>query len=175
MKPEEANELLLAELDEKLRDKLALSGHCAQASFAALDEHFVLGGGPALKALTPLPGVALRGETCGAVLGPLLALGLVFGRERLDDRAGFVQALPPARAFCRRFEHEVGSTRCADIQESNLGRSFDLARQADFQAYCECGGLERCAAVIRTGVRIAATIILEQESGSDDPGVLLTA
>jgi C_GCAxxG_C_C family probable redox protein len=175
MKPEEANELLLAELDETLREKLALSGHCAQASFAALDQYYALGGGPTLKALTPLPGIALRGETCGAVLGPLLALGLVFGRERLDDQAGFLQALPPSREFCRRFEQEVGSTRCADILESNHGRSFDLARQADFKAYCDCGGLESCSAVIRSGVRIAATIILEHESGSVDPGVLLTA
>ena len=164
MKPEEANELLLAELDETLREKLALSGHCAQASFAALDQYYALGGGP-----------TLRGETCGAVLGPLLALGLVFGRERLDDQAGFLQALPPSREFCRRFEQEVGSTRCADILESNHGRSFDLARQADFKAYCDCGGLESCSAVIRSGVRIAATIILEHESGSVDPGVLLTA
>jgi len=171
----EAFELLLAELDETARQKLALSGHCAQASFAALDEHFALGGGATLKALTPLPGIALRGETCGAVVGPLLALGLVFGRERLDDRAGLVQALPPAREFCRRFEAEIGSTRCTEILEANLGRSFDLARQADFVAYCDCGGVESCTAVIRAGVRLAAKIIFEHESAADDPGVFLTA
>jgi C_GCAxxG_C_C family probable redox protein len=171
----EAFELLLAELDETLRQKLTLSGHCAQTSFAALDEHFALGGGATLKALTPLPGIALRGETCGAVTGPLLALGLVFGRERLDDQAGFQQALPPAREFCRRFESEVGSTRCAEILESRLGRSFDLSRQADFAGYCDCGGIESCTAVIRSSVRLAATIILEHDSDAVDPGVLLTA
>lgn len=175
MVPQEAFELLLAELDETARAKLALSGHCAQVCFAALDEHFALGGGETLKALTPLPGIALRGETCGAVVGSLLALGLVFGRARLDDQAGFMQAVPPAREFCRRFEENVGGTRCADILERNLGRSFDLSRQADFAAYCDCGGLESCSAVVRTGVRLAGTIILEHESAAGDPGVLLTA
>ena len=63
MESQTDKELLLAELDETLRQKLDLSGHCAQASFAALDEHFALEGGPVLKALTPLPGIALRGET----------------------------------------------------------------------------------------------------------------
>lgn len=169
------NELLLAELDETLRQKLALSGHCAQASFAALDEHFALGGGAVVKALTPMPGIALRGETCGAVTGPLLALGLAFGRERLDDQAGFSNALPPARDFCRRFEGEFGSTRCQEILASRLGRSFDLSRQADFAAYQACGGLESCTAVIRTAARFAATIILEERPDAADPGVLLTA
>ncbi|MFN2222020.1 MAG: C-GCAxxG-C-C family protein [Candidatus Promineifilaceae bacterium] len=169
------NELLLAELDETLRQKLELSGHCAQASFAALDEHFALGGGAVVKALTPIPGIALRGETCGALTGPLMALGLAFGRERLDDHAGFREALPPAREFCRRFEAEFGSTRCDEILSSRLGRPFDLSRQADFAAYQACGGLESCTAVIRAAARQAATIILEQRPDTADPGVLLTA
>jgi C_GCAxxG_C_C family probable redox protein len=169
------NELLLAELDETLRQKLDLSGHCAQASFVTLDEHFALGGGAVVKALTPMPGIALRGETCGAVTGPLLALGLAFGRDRLDDQAGFNNSLPPAREFCRRFEAEFGSTRCEEILSSRLGRSFDLARQADFAAYQACGGLESCTAVIRAAARMAATIILEERPEAADPGVLLTA
>jgi len=175
MESQTDNELLLAELDETLRHYLRLSGHCAQASFAALDEHFALEGGPVLKALTPFPGIALRGETCGALAGPLMALGLVFGRDRLEDQADFVNALPPAREFCRRFESEIGGTRCEEILESRLGRSFDLSRQAEFEAYRECGGLESCTAVIRTGVRLAATILLEQRPETEDPGVLLTA
>ena len=57
MEEPKADELLLAELDDTLRHNLEISGHCAQASFAALDEHFALGGGATLKALTPLPGI----------------------------------------------------------------------------------------------------------------------
>jgi C_GCAxxG_C_C family probable redox protein len=175
MESQTDNELLLAELDETLRRNLRLSDHCAQASFAALDEHFALEGGPVLKALTPLPGIALRGETCGALIGPLMAIGLAFGRDQLEDQAGFINALPPAREFCRRFETEIGNTHCAEILQSRLGRTFDLSRQADFEAYRECGGMESCTAVIRTGVRLAATIILEQRPEATDPGVLLTA
>jgi C_GCAxxG_C_C family probable redox protein len=169
------NELILAEVDETLRQNLRRSEHCAQASFAALDEHFALQGGPVLRALTALPGIALRGETCGALTGPLMAIGLAFGRDQLEDQAGFINSLPPSRDFCRRFESEIGSTRCEEILQSRLGRTFDLSRQADFEAYRECGGMESCTAVIRTGVRLAATILLEQRPEAEDPGVLLTA
>jgi len=54
-----------------------------------------------LKALTPFPGIALRGETCGAVIGPLMAIGLVYGRDDLGDWKGYLASLPPSRRFCR--------------------------------------------------------------------------
>jgi hypothetical protein len=117
----------------------------------------------------------LRGETCGALTGPLMALGLVFGRDRLDDQAGFDNSLPPARDFCRRFESEFGSTRCDEILASRLGRPFDLSRRSGFSAYQQCGGLDCCTDVIRAAVRQAATIILEGRPEAPDHGVLLTA
>ena len=57
------------------------SGNCAQTAFAVLQERFDLDGGQVLRALTAFPGIALRGETCGAVTGSLMALGLVCGRD----------------------------------------------------------------------------------------------
>jgi C_GCAxxG_C_C family probable redox protein len=102
-------------LDQEVLDYLSLCGNCAQTSFAVLQEQFELDGGAVLKALTPFPGIALRGETCGAVTGCLMALGLVYGRDKLDDWPGYLASLRPARRFCRRFEREMGSTMCADI------------------------------------------------------------
>ena len=39
----------------------------------------------------------------GDIVGSLMALGLVYGRERLDDWSGYIRSLPPTRRFCRRF------------------------------------------------------------------------
>jgi hypothetical protein len=76
-----------AEMNERLahraKEILTISGNCAQTSFAVLQEEFNLDGGEVLRALTPFPGIALRGETCGAVVGSLMALGLVYGRDDL--------------------------------------------------------------------------------------------
>ena len=72
-------------LSQRVQDQLLESGNCAQTCFAILNEEYDLDGGQILKALTPFPGIALRGETCGAVIGSLMALGLVYGRDDLKD------------------------------------------------------------------------------------------
>jgi hypothetical protein len=102
-------------------------------------------------------------------------LGLVYGREELDDTAGFVASIPPAREFCRRFEAEVGSTQCGAILQSELGHTFDLSRRGDYKEYLCCGGPDKCAGVIHKGVRIAAELILAKDETVDDSGVFMTA
>jgi len=58
----------------------------------ALQEHFNLGNAEVLKAATVMPDIALRGDTCGAVIAGIMAPGLTFGRE--------------SRRSCRRLEHD---------------------------------------------------------------------
>jgi C_GCAxxG_C_C family probable redox protein len=152
----------LSALAQKARDTLAQSGNCAQTSFAVLQEEFDLDGGEILKALTPFPGIALRGETCGAVVGCLMALGLVFGRDKLDDWKGYISSLPPARRFCRRFEEEHGSTACASILEAKLGRRFNLADRAESAEYLSARGAQTCGEVVASAVQIAAKTIMQK-------------
>ncbi len=149
------------ELDEKVRDCLIKSRNCAQTSFAVLQEQFDLDGDTVLKALTAFPGIALRCETCGAVTGSLMALGLIFGREELDDEQGFQKAVVIARTFCQRFEKELGSTMCGNIQESKFGRRFDLLDPGQIAAWEAANPVDKCSVVVGTGVRIAAEIINE--------------
>src|SRR5574342_602500 len=146
-------------LAQKARDTLDLSGNCAQTSFAVLQQEFNLQGESILKALTPFPGIALRGETCGAVTGCLMALGLVYGRDSLDNWKGYLASLPPARRFCRRFEQANGSTTCAAILKTKLGRSYDLADRFEALKYAAAGGKKTCGQVIESAVQIAAEII----------------
>ena len=115
------------------------------------------------KCSTPLPGIAERGETCGAVVGSLMALGLVFGRSQLGDTAAWRACLVPARAFCDRFEKELGSTQCGDLLEKHFGKRFDLANPAERAEFIGSnpGPSEICGRVVRTAVRLAAEIILD--------------
>jgi C_GCAxxG_C_C family probable redox protein len=151
----------LQQLEQKAGRYLKISGNCAQTSFLALQEQFGLDNGSILKALTPFPGIALRGETCGAVVGSLMALSLVYGRERLDDQEGYIRSLRPSRKFCRSFEKEFGSTMCGDIMESIFGKRYNLADLTDAEEWQKTGAGEKCSAVVSTAVRIAAKIIIE--------------
>ena len=151
----------LQRLKQKVKEYLRISGNCAQTSFLALQEQSGLDDGSILKALIVFPGIALRGETCGAVVGCLMALSLVYGRERLDDWEGYVRPLGPGRRFCRRFEKELGSTMCGDILESQFGRRYNLADPADAEEWQKANAEGKCSAVVAAAVRIAAEIIIE--------------
>src|SRR3972149_3724361 len=161
----------LSALAQEVRDPLALSGNCAQTSFAVLQHEFGLDGETILKALTPFPGIALRGETCGAVTGCLMAIGLVYGRDKLDDWKGYIASLPPSRRFCRRFEEEHGGTSCATLLEAKLGRGFDLANRGEALEYVAAGGQKACGDIITRAVQIASDIILKERQRGEPPPV----
>jgi C_GCAxxG_C_C family probable redox protein len=162
MNTEASKEEVLKKITVRASQILLQSGNCAQTSFLVLKEHFDLDDGRILKALTPFPGVALRGETCGAVIGSLMALGLVFGRDNIDDMPGYLRSLPPARKFCRQFEKEHSSTMCGAILETKLGKRYNLANPMESAMYLSSGGPEKCAEVVASAVRIAAEIILSK-------------
>ena len=147
---------------DKVKEILMESGNCAQTSFVVLQEEFDLEGDQILRALTPFPGIALRGETCGAIIGSLMALGLEFGRDDLSDFRGYIGSLPPARRFCRRFEEENGSTECAMILEDKLGRKYDLADKTEAFEYATSGGPEACSEVVASAVQIASELTLKK-------------
>jgi C_GCAxxG_C_C family probable redox protein len=157
-----SREEVLKNITDKSLQILLRSGNCAQTSFLVLKEQFELDDGMILKALTPFPGVALRGETCGAVIGSLMALGLVFGRDNIDDMPGYLRSLPPARKFCRQFEKEQGSVMCGALLEAKLGKSYNLANPIEAAMYFSSGGPQKCAEVVACAVSIAAQIILDR-------------
>ena len=143
-------------ISQKVKDLLMESGNCAQTSFAILSEIHNLDGAQILRALTPFPGIALRGETCGAVIGSMMALGLVYGRDDLSDWKGYINSLPSTRRFCSKFEEENHSTACADILNEKLGRNYDLANRVEAIEYAQSGGPEACVAVVASAVAIAS-------------------
>jgi hypothetical protein len=161
----------------RAKELLLASGNCAQTSFAILNEDFDLEGEQILKALTPFPGIALRGETCGAVTGSLMAtcgavtgslmaLGLVYGRDDMNDWKGYIGSLPSARRFCRQFEEQNGSTVCAAILQEKLGQTFDLADQVQALEYANAGGPDACSEVVASAITIASNGLVKKIKSS---------
>ena len=159
---------LQTQIDLKVQEYLGKSGNCAQTSFITLQEVFDLGGEEILKALTAFPGIALRGETCGAVVGSMMAMGLVYGRDReqLDDYKRYLGSLPSARRFCRAFEEEYGSTMCGDVVEKQFGKRYNLADPTEAMEWVSQGATEKCGEVITTAVHIASELIQRKKNNS---------
>jgi len=163
-------DLVMNLLDQKVNHYMEISNNCAQSSYLALAEQFEIKGEQVLKALTPLPGIAERGETCGAITGSLMVFGLIYGRgiNRLHDWNAYRDSLIPSGKFCKHFEQEFGSTMCHDIQKKEFGRSFHLTEPEDLREFQEADATGKCSSVVRKAVRMAAEIILNDQNASDE-------
>lgn len=108
-------------------------------------------------------GVATMGETCGALIGAIMALGCVVGRERLEDVARYQEAKEPAKLMYQRFRERVGPTICAEIHKLKYGRVYRLCDPDEARAFHEEGGHSRtgCPEVCGVAARACAEIILD--------------
>lgn len=140
-----------------------LSHSCAKGSALAVMEEFGLGNMEIVKAMSPFPGFGMTGWICGAVTGGLIALGIYFGSEDLLNYEATGRTMGAARKFIPRFEEEMGTILCPNIQEDVIfGKYMDpRASQENFEAFVKAGGYEKCALPPGIGARIAAEIIIE--------------
>jgi C_GCAxxG_C_C family probable redox protein len=166
---ESEKQKLLARVAKKAGDYEEVSISCSQGTLVALQEEFNLSGGEdVIRAGTFMPGVASRKETCGAVLGGLMALGLKFGKDRVhhsdttpEEREETLRLRKKAWTFCEEFKKEMGSTMCGDIKFRIMGKEYDSMDPVDRQRFIEDGGPRKCRVPPETAARIAAAIILE--------------
>jgi hypothetical protein len=106
--------------------------------------------------------VARQGETCGALIGVILALGSLVGRERLEDKAQAQKAVEPAVQAVALFRERVGASLCADIHRIRHGKVYRLYLPEERKAFHEEGGHgpEGCPVVCGIAARIGAELLL---------------
>jgi len=154
---------ILERIERRAQEYEFLSHSCAKGSALALMEAFGLGNMAIIRALSPFPGFGMTGGICGAVTGALMALGLYFGSDDLQDYEGTGRTMAAARTFIPRFEEEVGSIYCPRIQQDVVfGKYMDpRAGQENFEAFVAAHGYEKCSLLPGIGARMAAEIIIE--------------
>jgi C_GCAxxG_C_C family probable redox protein len=134
---------------------------CSQCVLLSLQEHLKIGNEATFRAASPLAaGVALMGDSCGALLGGMMALGLAFGREKVEDFGALAASALKARALYERFRQEFGSCLCREVMAAQLGRFYDLA--TEYEAFQQAGGYEHCPRVVGKTARMAAELILAE-------------
>jgi C_GCAxxG_C_C family probable redox protein len=141
-----------------------VSQSCAKSSALAIMEEFGFGDINVITALSPFPGIALTGETCGAISGGMTALALYFGKDDLLDFEANARLYGKCRKFIKRFEHALGTTKCKEIHQNIIfGQYYDTADITDgYPAFISDKGFEKCGLPPGIGARIAAGIIIEE-------------
>ena len=135
---------------------------CSRCVLKPLQDHLNLGDDESFKASTPLAaGVAMRGETCGALLGGLMAVGMATASENMTDTVALRNSLAAGFRLARKVEKEFGTTNCTKIQTDKLGQFYSLADPEQYEAFIEAGGYRECSKVCGKIARITAEFIME--------------
>lgn len=168
-KEDKSKEEIFKELEEKVVKFLPMYRSCAIASFCALNEQFKLNAdNNTIRALMPFTGgIALKGETCGAVSGSLLAIGFFFEsmNQKGKEKAG--SSITYGGMFFDRFTEEFGSTRCKGVLKHQYGRSYDFLNPEEQKLFMEVSEKTgKCLEVVKKAVLIAGDIILINPSHS---------
>jgi len=112
-------------------------------------------------------GVARHGETCGALTGAIMAIGMVAGRKKIEDVDAYQSCMKLAYEVREKFLKGVGHTLCAEIHKILLGRSYRLYDDEEREKFHADGGHARegCPGVCGKAAGIAAEIILREQQG----------
>jgi len=94
-------------------------------------------------------GIGRSGETCGAVTGALMALGLKYGVTEMEEREAIKNATGVARDFLQRFSEVNGSVKCKELLGFDINSEEGLAQIKDQQlAKTACSGFIKDAVEI---------------------------
>lgn len=139
---------------------LGVYGNCCRSTLWAVQVHLRCEDPALLRASSVLAGgICGTGETCGVVLGGLMAIGDALGSEDFRDLDACTRAAKAAREFVDRIREHYGSTRCHDLQEAMLGWRPEDPSQAE-EWFVE-GGATACSGLCAEAARSAAGIILD--------------
>jgi C_GCAxxG_C_C family probable redox protein len=145
---------------------------CAQSVLAALQDVFDMKNDDVFRSASALSGgVGLSTHgTCGALSGGVMAIGMLFGRERCnfkDPGKTRMIAYGLAKKLTEKFEDQYGSIICYQVQKSYLGRSFDLWSSIDYADFDKVAyKQERCPHLVGMAAAWAAEMILDENERS---------
>ncbi|MEW6754658.1 MAG: C-GCAxxG-C-C family protein [Candidatus Latescibacterota bacterium] len=130
---------------------------CSQAVLAAYGEGLGLDGQSALRLAAGFAGGMRRAETCGAVTGAIMVLGLRHAGEGCERAAGRAEIYARVVEFTDRFRGQNGGLLCRDLLGCDIStpEGMQQARERDLFR-------TRCVDLVGS----AAGLLEEMEQGS---------
>ncbi|MCK4332373.1 MAG: C_GCAxxG_C_C family protein [Thermoplasmatales archaeon] len=142
-------------------------GSCPQCVLAAIKETLDIGDEDIFKSADALAGgtsLSSKG-TCGALVGGMLTISSIFGREYDDFKEGKKKrrVFKYAKILYDRFIDEYDSPLCCDVQKKIFGRSFNLMDSIEYEEFEKAGAhVDKCPTVSGNVARWTVETILNE-------------
>lgn len=136
-------------------EKLFRDGfNCSQAVLSVFAGDMNIEVETALKIACAFGGGMRLGNTCGAVTGALMVIGMKYGKSKADDNEARDTTYALAKDFQAAFSNARGSIMCRDL----LG--FDLSTPEGYEAAKKnLAFIKICPGLVRNAVEILEEII----------------
>jgi C_GCAxxG_C_C family probable redox protein len=123
---------------------------CSQSVLKTFAPQFNLDPETAARLAAPFgAGISRRGETCGAVSGAFMVLGLRFGHTSGSDDASKNRTYASVNDFISIFEERNGSIKCSELLNCDISTLDGLQSARDAQLF-----QTRCPQFIQDAVEI---------------------
>ena len=128
---------------------------CSQAVLSAYCDMFGLDRNQAYRVSGPFGvGMGRMCETCGAVTGAFMVLGLKYGKVIADDNSRREQSFAKVREFSEAFRKKNGSIVCLELMGCDMGTPEGMQHAKE-------NGLRitRCTSYVRDAAEILERIL----------------
>ena len=128
---------------------------CSQSILMSFSPLFNLDRETAARLAAPFGGgVARRGETCGAVNGAFMVLGLKYGHTSADDLNSKENTYLKIQEFITQFQARNGSIQCSQLLEIDINTPDGLQSARDTRLFST-----RCPRFVSDAVEILNQLI----------------
>ena len=131
--------------------------NCSQAVFGSYSEQFGLDGQTALKVATGFGGGMRMSETCGAVTGAFMVLGLKYGNAAAENIQAKEKTYEKIREFTKRFKARSGSVTCKDLLDCDISTPEGMKQAQDKGLFTSV-----CPKMVQTAAEILEEILAER-------------
>jgi len=128
---------------------------CSQALLSVFAQDFGLDRDMALRISQGFgAGIAYTDDTCGAVSGAIMVIGLRYGRIRADDIVAKEKTYTVVREFLREFKKRNGSVDCTGLLGYDLSDPQQVAEVKKNKVV-----MARCPAFVRDAVKLVEILV----------------
>ncbi len=139
-------------------ERFNMGFNCSQAVFSSYSEQFGLDCKTAVKVATGFGGGMRMSETCGAVTGAFMVLGLKFGNTTAEDTQAKEKTYEKILEFTKLFKARSGSVTCKDLLDCDISTSEGMQKALDSGLFTSI-----CPKMVQTAAEILEEMLTENK------------